>query len=125
MFGKTPKETKPSDPSDLLDVVLSSESMKEEEKNEAIQLFDPIDENQLSVEKSYQSPSVNTVEKISNIISPYFIVIVGLLLYKDNFLFGTVLIAIGILSLLKVSWKEVANIWEDLKSMFSTKDPNQ
>lgn len=52
-------------------------------------------------------PLVKLVEKISGILSPYFIVIVGLYLYDNNFLFGSILILIGVLSLLKISYEDV------------------
>ncbi|MBR8829184.1 MAG: hypothetical protein DSM107014_15020 [Gomphosphaeria aponina SAG 52.96 = DSM 107014] len=58
---------------------------------------------------------VNIVEKISGILSPYFIVIVGLYLYENNFLLGTLLIVIGIVSLLKVSFKDVKKWIEGIK----------
>lgn len=65
--------------------------------------------------ESEKSELVNTVERISLIVSPYFIVLVGLFLYEDNFLMGTVLIVIGILSLLKVSWQDITVVFERLK----------
>lgn len=57
----------------------------------------------------------NTVEKISGIVSPYFIAIAGLSLYENNFFLGTILIAVGILSLLKVTAKDVAIFLEWVK----------
>ena len=62
------------------------------------------------------SELVNTVEKISRIVSPYFVVIVGLALYDNNFLIGTILIVVGILSLLKVSTKDVSSFLEWVKN---------
>lgn len=62
------------------------------------------------------SELVNSVEKISRIASPYFIAIVGLSLYEDNFFLGTILITVGILSLLKVSAKDVAAFLEWFKN---------
>jgi hypothetical protein len=123
MFGRQPKETKPSDPSDLLDVTIGSQPPKVEEKLEKksgeIKLFDSFEQETIE-----QQPEViNTVEKISKIISPYFIVIVGLSLYENNFLIGTALIAIGILSLLKVSWQDIVMFIETIKSIFVSTDP--
>lgn len=112
MFGKPPKETKPTENSDLLDVMLSSERSPEEVKE--IQLFDSVKESQPEV--------VNTVEKISRIISPYFIVIVGLVLYEDNFLIGSVLIIVGILSLLKVTWQDIINAIDYIIALFSSSE---
>ena len=59
---------------------------------------------------------VQIVEKISGILSPYFIVLVGLLLHKETGFIGTVLIFIGILSLLKISWQDIAYFIEGFKS---------
>lgn len=117
MFGRTPKENKPSDPSDLLDSMMSSQLAKAEEKSKELDIFDSEDE----IEE--QSEIVRNVEKISGIVSPYFIVIVGLFLYERNFLIGTILIAIGILSLLKISWEDILNFIETIKSLFSSDTP--
>ena len=65
--------------------------------------------------ESEKSELVVNVEKISRIISPYFIVIVGLTLYDSNFLLGLILIATGILYLLKVSTQDIANLWQKIK----------
>ncbi|MEB3227078.1 MAG: hypothetical protein VKJ27_01730 [Synechocystis sp.] len=65
--------------------------------------------------------SVQVVEKISNIVSPYFIVIVGLLLYENNFLIGTTLIFIGIFSLLKLSWQDLQRLINQVLSFFQEK----
>lgn len=63
----------------------------------------------------FQPTTVNVVEKISEIISPYFIVVVGLFLYDDNFFLGISLIAVGILSLLKISLKDIGELINTLK----------
>ena len=63
-----------------------------------------------------------TVEKISRIVSPYFIAVVGLSLYEDNFFLGTILISVGILSLLKVTTKDVAIFLEWIKSFLGFSD---
>lgn len=65
-------------------------------------------------------PVVKLVEKISGILSPYFIVIVGLYLYDDNFLFGSILILIGILSLLKISYEDIWQWIEKIKGIFKS-----
>lgn len=65
-------------------------------------------------------PLVKLVEKISGILSPYFIVIVGLYLYDNNFLFGSILILIGVLSLLKISYEDVLAWVEKIKGMFKS-----
>ncbi len=63
---------------------------------------------------------VKLVEKISGILSPYFIVIVGLYLYDDNFLFGSILILIGTLSLLKISYEDIGQWVEKIKGVFKS-----
>lgn len=70
------------------------------------------------------SELVNNIEKISRIVSPYFIAIVGLSLYEENFFIGTILISVGILSLLKVTAKDVAVFLEWFKEFlgFSNED---
>jgi hypothetical protein len=73
---------------------------------------------------SPQPSSVGIVEKISGILSPYFIVLVGLYLYDDNFLFGTVLILIGIVSLLKISYGDLVKWFEDLKKFLGYGNPS-
>lgn len=113
MFGKPPRETKPTDNSDLLDVMLSSERSPQEEAKE-IQLFDSVEESKSEV--------VNTVEKISRIVSPYFIVIVGLILYENNFLIGSILIILGVLSLLKVTWQDIINAIDYIIALFSSSE---
>jgi len=65
-------------------------------------------------------PLVKLVEKISGILSPYFIVIVGLYLCDNNFLFGSILILIGVLSLLKISYEDVLAWVEKIKGMFKS-----
>lgn len=70
------------------------------------------------------SESVSNIEKISRIVSPYFIAVVGLSLYEENFFLGTILISVGILSLLKVTAKDVAVFLEWFKEFlgFSNED---
>lgn len=70
-----------------------------------------------------KSELVKNVEKISNIISPYFIVLVGLLLSDDNFLIGIFLIAVGLLSLLKVSWQDLTKFWAESKKALGLGEP--
>jgi hypothetical protein len=119
MFGKSPKENNPSDPTDLLDSMMASQLAKAEEKSKEFEVFDSTEEE---IDEE-QSEVASNVEKISGIISPYFIVIVGLFLYENNFLIGTILIAIGILSLLKVSWKDIPKLIETIKNLFSSQNP--
>ncbi len=65
---------------------------------------------------------VSNVEKISRIVSPYFIALIGLALYKENVLIGTVLIGIGLLFLLKVSTQDIGNFFKWVKSFLGFDD---
>lgn len=71
-------------------------------------------------EKNDSTPIVKLVEKISGILSPYFIVIVGLYLYDDNFLFGSILILTGVLSLLKISYDDIWQWIKKIKEIFKS-----
>ncbi len=112
MFGKKTEETQQSYPGDLQDVTVTPDtSMAEIEAKQQ--------DTELGSHPNSEKPElVNSVEKISGIISPYFIVLVGLLLYEDNFLIGTILIVIGIFFLLKFSWKDVVKFLEEIKKIF-------
>ena len=82
--------------------------------------------NLSQIEEELKTPElINNAEKISRIVAPYFIAIVGLSLYKDNFFMGTILIAIGMLSLLKVSAKDVAAFLEWLKDFLGFSDDDK
>lgn len=65
---------------------------------------------------------VNVVEKISGIISPYFIAIVGLYLYDRNLIIGFFLITIGLISLLKITLKDLEELVSKIKNFFSLKE---
>ncbi|WP_069791732.1 hypothetical protein A5482_012985 [Cyanobacterium sp. IPPAS B-1200] len=69
-----------------------------------------------------QIQTVKLVEKISAILSPYFIVIVGLYLSDASFLIGFVLVVIGILSLLKISLQDVMGLVSKAKGVIAGKD---
>lgn len=82
-------------------------------------------ENKLTQKTDLTSPEiVGVAEKISGIVSPYFIVIVGLLLYEENFLVGIILILSGILSLLKISWKDIGDFLGNIKNSLGLDDKN-
>ena len=109
MFGKSPREPQKPTMSDLKDIELSPPP--------TVNLKSPQD-TLLQTENVVveQNELVSTVEKISRIASPYFVAVVGLSLYENNFLIGTALILVGILSLLKVSTKDVGDFLEWLKN---------
>jgi hypothetical protein len=107
MFSKQPKETKKTEiTQEIEDLIASPHKSIAKQDEESIDKLEP-----------NKSELVNSAEKISGIVSPYFIVLIGLLLYEDNFLIGTLLISIGILSLLKISLKDVATFFEWLQSL--------
>jgi len=63
---------------------------------------------------------VNVVEKISQILAPYFIVLVGLFLYDDSSLVGIPLIVVGLFSLLKLTWQDIQTLLEKVKAFFQS-----
>jgi hypothetical protein len=113
MFGKSPREPQKPTMSDLKDIKLSPPT--------TVNLTSPQDTLLQTEEITEDKELVSTVERISRIVSPYFIAIVGLALYENNFLIGTILIVIGILSLLKVSTNDVGNFLEWLKNFLGLK----
>ncbi|VEP11761.1 conserved hypothetical protein [Hyella patelloides LEGE 07179] len=135
MFGKPPRETPKSQtpsipelklPGDIDDILVDGESQKAtplakttreslnppEIEKETTSLAKTTKESlnppEIEVDNAETSKPASTADKISWIASPYFIAIVGLFLYKENFFLGTILIAVGILSLLRISAKDVA-----------------
>ncbi|MEL7076734.1 MAG: hypothetical protein AAGM46_12510 [Cyanobacteria bacterium J06582_2] len=113
MFGKSPREPQKPTMSDLKDIKLSPPS--------TVNLTTPQDTLLQTKEITEDKELVSTVERISRIISPYFIAVVGLALYESNFLLGTVFILIGILSLLRVTTNDVGNFLEWLKNFLGLK----
>ena len=113
MFGKSPREPEKPTMSDLKDIKLSPPT--------TANLTPPQDTLLQTEEVVEDKELVSTVERISRIVSPYFIAIVGLALYENNFLIGTILIIVGILSLLKVSTNDVGNFLEWLKKFLGLK----
>ena len=113
MFGKSPREPQKPTMSDLKDIKLSPPT--------TVNLTSPQDTLLQTEEITEDKELVSTVERISRIVSPYFIAIVGLALYENNFLIGTILIVVGLLSLLKVSTNDVGNFLEWLKNFLGLK----
>ncbi len=108
MFSKSNKESNQPKNLEIQDLMIKDSSQNQEEINTNT------DEEQPQI--------VRLVEKISGILSPYFIVIVGLYLYDDNFLFGTIFIFIGIFSLFKISSKDIQKWIEQIKGFFNNKE---
>jgi hypothetical protein len=114
MFNKQPQEPKEGekinlDFSDLIVSPAKNDMTETQQEENDWAINDPNEE---------KSIAVSNVEKISTIFSPYFLVIVGLTLYENNFLIGTLLIILGILSLLKVSYRDVGEFLQWLKKLF-------
>ncbi len=117
MFGRQPKEENIEVP----DIMFPSESELEEATEDDTELSQISNIEDSSIEEN--NPEVVTiVEKISNIVSPYFIVVVGLILADDNFFLGIILIAIGILSLLKISLTDIVALFLEIKEGLTSDD---
>lgn len=119
MFGKSPREPQKPTLSDLKDIKLTPPNTPNLEypQDTVLQTKTEVKETGATETEVLESNElVSTVEKISRIASPYFIAIVGLALCKENFLIGSILILIGILSLLKVTTRDIGNFLEWLKN---------
>ena len=114
MTGNPFPEEKPNIPS-LPTVIFPSESSREQENDE-----NPLSQSVSGLKGDKSAETVKVVEKVSAILSPYFIVVVGLFVYDSNFFLGTLLIAVGIASLLKLTWADVNQLFEKIKSLLSS-----
>ncbi len=123
MFGKSREPQKPENPlekSNLQDIQLTPQITLDNSQQDTLLQNESktiAEETESELKPESDSELVNTVEKISGIVSPYFVVVVGLALYESNFLIGTILIVVGILSLLKVSTKDVNSFLEWVKNL--------
>jgi hypothetical protein len=114
MFEQSPKNIEDNDTSDLESILFSQESEQSE-------IDMAINDTESTLSNSHNQPEiVNVVEKISGILSPYFIVLVGLFLYENNFFIGTLLIFVGIFSLLKLSWKDLKILLDQIQKFFKS-----
>ncbi len=109
MFSKSSSEIKKNNPLQVEDFIPQNTNFNQDEE--------PLNINLAEINE--QPETVKLVEKISGILSPYFIVIVGLYLYDDNFFFGGILIIVGILSLLKVSYQDIVSWIDKIKRFFN------
>ncbi|MDJ0570546.1 MAG: hypothetical protein QNJ53_16085 [Pleurocapsa sp. MO_192.B19] len=123
MFEKSPREPQKPQTSDLQDIELSSPANANFISPQDTQ--DTLIQPQVKIAEENKNELTLTVEKISRIVSPYFVVVVGLALYKNNFLIGTILIVVGIFSLLKISTKDIGNFLDWLKSFLGFGDPTE
>ena len=121
MFGKSPREPQKPTMSDLKDIKLTPPTTTNAPSDQRVNLTPPQDTLLQTEEIIEDKELVSTVERISRIVSPYFIAIVGLALYESNFLLGTIFILVGVLSLLKVSTNDVGNFLEWLKNFLGLK----
>ena len=121
MFGRQPKDNNPPENPEIPEIMFPSESEIEDSAQEDTELSQ-IKVNLQSKSEENNPEVVNIVEKISGIVSPYFIVVVGLVLYEDNFLLGLLLIIVGILSLLKISWGDITGFFREIKEAFRSDD---
>lgn len=117
MFSRPQKDPNQPEPRDFQDVRFPLKKSLDSEMNKIDEKLENMAENKPEV--------VTVVEKVSAILSPYFIALVGLILYDNNVLIGTILIAIGILSLLGVSWKDIKKLTEEVKNFFGSNQSEQ
>lgn len=121
MFGKPPREPQKPAMSDLKDIKLTPPTTTNPISDQRTNITPPQDTLLQTKEIIEDQELVSTVERISRIVSPYFIAIVGLALYESNFLLGTIFILVGVLSLLKVTTNDVGNFLEWLKNFLGLK----
>jgi hypothetical protein len=100
MFEKPPREPNPPEVKDLPDLVFSIKPTPE------------------TTQLTSQPELVTVTEKISKILSPYFIVLVGLFLYDRNGFIGFILVGTGVVSILGFSWSNLPKVIEEVKNFF-------
>lgn len=123
MFGKSSRETSKSETPTVPEVELNSNLSLDSDFSSNLPFPESATLTSQAAEPEVaNSELVNNVEKISRIISPYFIVVVGLSLYDDNFLIGGILIILGILSLFKVSLQDVSQAFNSVKNFLGLGD---
>ena len=123
MFGKSSRETSKSEIAATPEVESSTNLNVDNDFSPNIPFPESLPETSTSENSEVvNSELVNTVEKISRIVSPYFIVVVGLSLSDDNFLIGGILIVVGILSLFKVSLQDLTNVFNQVKKFLGFGD---
>jgi hypothetical protein len=104
MFEKPPREPNSPEVKDLPDMVFPIKpTLETPPENSAV---------------TSQPESVTVTEKISKILSPYFIVLVGLFLYDRNGFIGFILVGAGVISILGFSWSNLPKVVEEVKKFF-------
>ncbi|ELS01569.1 hypothetical protein Xen7305DRAFT_00012730 [Xenococcus sp. PCC 7305] len=123
MFGKSSRETSKTETPTVPEVDFPSKLNSDGDFSPNLPFSESAPETSTpETPEVANSELVNNVEKISRIVSPYFIVVVGLSLYEDNFLIGGILIIVGILSLFKVSLKDLSNAFNSVKNFLGLGD---
>jgi hypothetical protein len=111
MFSKPPREPNPPEVKDLQEVMFSIKQNLETDE----------DKTEINIVELPPPEVVTVVENISKILSPYFIVLVGLFLYDRNGFIGFLLIGTGILAILGISLKDVNKLIEVGKKFWDSK----
>ena len=127
MFGKSYREPEPEENLETTIENQLSNNPMDDERSSFSQDTTRIESSvsQVKTEETTEldtSEVVNNVEKISRIVSPYFIVLIGLALYRENVLIGIILIGMGLLFLLKVSTKDIATFFKWVKNLLGFDD---
>ncbi|MDJ0842833.1 hypothetical protein [Crocosphaera sp.] len=121
MFGRQPKEEKSPENIEIPEIMFPSESELEDSSQDDTELSKISKKEQAS--SIEENPEIVTiVEKISGVVSPYFIVVVGLILSDHNFLLGLLLIIVGILALLKISLTDIIGLFIEIKDGLTSDD---
>ena len=115
MFGRQSKETQEDEQLETNEPVFSYQTSleTETEPSENAGLM----ENAI-FRKRQDSEKMELADKINEIISPYFLVLIGALLYKDNVLLSLLFMGIGMVSLLKISTEDIGGFIDWVKSLF-------
>ena len=111
MFGKPGKEPNPPEVKDLQEVMFSIKQNLEPDQ----------DKTDINLVETPPPEVVTVVENISKILSPYFIVLVGLFLYDRNSFIGFLLVFTGVLAIFGVSLKDINKLIEEGKKFFQSK----
>jgi hypothetical protein len=111
MFGKPAKEPNPPEVKDLQEVMFSIKQNLEPDQ----------DKTDINLVETPTPEVVTVVENISKILSPYFIVLVGLFLYDRNSFIGFLLVFTGVLAIFGVSLKDINKLFKEGKKFFQSK----
>ena len=115
MFGRQSKETQEDEQLETNESLFSYQTSLETdiEPSENANLGENV-----SLKKGKDSEKMELADKINEIISPYFLVLIGALLYKDNVLLSLLFMGIGMVSLFKISAEDISGFIDWVKSLF-------